>query len=713
MTALDRMLGRDLRHLRGQIAAVALVVVCGISLFVTLRSMHVYLVDTQARYYEDFAFADVFAALKRAPQSAARRIAALPGVTAVETRVVQEVLLDVPGLAEPATGRLLSIPEDGEPRLNRLYLRRGRRPAQGGRDEIAISEAFARANGLAIGDSVGAVLRGEWRLLRIVGIALSPEYVYEIRGAGDVFPDNRRFGAVWMGRDALAAAFDMEGAFNDIALALAPGASEADVLDRLDRLLARYGGLGAYGREDQISHLFLTSEIEETRVTSVMIPAIFLGVTAFLVHLVLSRLVSMQRDQIAVLKAFGYGNSAVGWHYLKLALAPVLAGSAAGTGLGLWFAVGLAGVYARFFQFPVLHYRPDPAIAGWAFAVGGGAALLGALGAVRGAVALPPAEAMRPEAPARFRRGLAGRPAVQRLLPSAARIVLRNIERRPVKAALSVLGVALAVAIGVAGRFAFDAVDFLKEVQFELVQREDVAVTFQAPRPLAAVRELAHLPGVLRVEPFRTVPVRLLSGHRVERTALLGIDPRCELRQIVGADLVPRALPAEGVLLTRTLAEELGVRAGEEVTVEVLEGARPVVEVTVGGVVDELVGTAAYMDLARLGRLAGEPGAISGAWLAVDAPAAAGLYARLKRLPGVAGVAVREAVVEGFEKTIAESFRLSLATIVVFSCIIAFGVGTTGRASRCRSVAASSPACASSASRAGRWRRCCSASRRC
>ena len=678
MTALDRKLARDLRHLRGQIAAVGMVVACGISLFVTLRSMHTYLMGTQERYYEEYAFADVFAALKRAPRSLEAKIAALPGVSAVETRIVQEVLLDVPELPEPATGRLVSVPEDREPRLNRLYLRRGCGPAREGRDEIAVSEAFARANGLAIGDSVGAVLRGEWRRLRIVGIALSPEYVYEIRGAGEIFPDNRRFGVIWMGRDALAAAFGMEEAFNDVALALAPGASEAEILDRLDRLLARYGGLGAYGREDQISHLFLASEIQETRVTSVLIPAIFLGVTAFLVHLVLSRLVGMQRDQIAVLKAFGYRHLDVALHYLKLALAPVLAGSAAGAGLGLWFAMALAGVYARFFQFPVLHYRPSPAILGWALAVGGGAALLGALDAVRRAVALPVAEAMRPDSPVRFRQGLAGRAAVQRLLPPAARIVLRNLERRPVKAFLSVLGIALAVSIGVAGRYTFDAVDFLEQVQFQLVQREDVAVTFQAVRPAAARYDLAHLPGVLRVEPFRAVPVRLRNGHRTERTALLGIEPRGELRRIVGRDLEARSLPAQGVLLTERLAEDLGVSAGESVELEVLEGSRPVLDAVVGGVVDELIGTSAYMDLNDLGRLLGEPGTISGAWLRVDPPALDALYARLKRLPGVAGAAVREAVLAGFRQTVAESFRLSLATVIAFSCIIAFGMVYNG-----------------------------------
>ena len=674
MTALSLKLLRDLRHLWAQVAAVALVVACGVALFVTLRSMHEYLLTTQARYYDEYRFADLFATIKRAPEAVGRQAAGLPGVAAAETRIVFDVLLDVPGLAEPPTGRLVSVPEAGQPRLNALHLRRGRWIDPDRRDEVLVSEAFARANHLEIGDTVGAVLRGQWRRLRIVGIALSPEYIYEIRGAGEVFPDNRRFGVLWMGRKALASAFDLDGAFNDLVLELTPGASEPEVIARLDRLLARHGSLGSYGREDQISHVFVSSEITETRITSVVIPAIFLGVTAFLVHIVLSRLVGTQRDQIAVLKAFGYRNRAVGLHYLKLALVPVLAGSALGIGAGLWLAVQLAGVYARFYQFPVLRYEPEPAIAGLALLIGGGAAVLGALDAVRRAVSLPPAEAMRPEAPARFRSGLMEHPGFERLVPVAGRMVIRGLERRPGKAFLSTLGIALAVGIVVAGMYTFDAVDVIKEIQFELVQREDVTVSFQALRPAAARHELSRLPGVLRVETFRAVPVRLRSGHRAERTAILGLPQDAELHQMVGRDRVPRPLPAEGLLLTAWLAERLGVRPGDTLTAEILEGERPLRTVAVGGIVDELVGASAYMDLRSLDRLAGDAGTISGAWLAIDANRSAELYSRLERLPGVAAVGVREAALSGFEKTIAESFRISIVTIIGFACVISFGV---------------------------------------
>ena len=140
-------------------------------------------------------------------------------------------------------------PEHGAAPLNRLHLRRGRMPLPGRRDEALASERFAEANALAPGDTMGALVNGRWERLVLVGIALSPEYVYAVQG-GAFLTDSRRFGVLWMDREALAAAFDMRGAFNDVALGLAPGAAEREVIARVDRVLGRYGGLGAYGRRD-------------------------------------------------------------------------------------------------------------------------------------------------------------------------------------------------------------------------------------------------------------------------------------------------------------------------------------------------------------------------------------------------------------------------------------------------------------------------------
>ncbi len=670
LKALDRKLLRDVWHLRGQMAAIALVVACGVAIVVTTRTSYSSLLASRAAYYGDYRFAEVFAHLTRAPEALRQRLAAIPGVAEVDTRVVTEVTLDVPGLAEPATGRLVSIPERRQPMLNALHLRRGRWPAPGQRDEVMVSEAFAAANGLAVGGTIGAVINGRWDRLRIVGVSLSPEYVYEI-GAGGLFPDNRRFGVLWMSRDALGPAFDMVGAFNDVSLTLTPGAVEADVIARVDRLLERYGGLGAYGRGDQVSARFLNDEIAQNRVSGTVIPAIFLGIAAFLLNIVLARLVSTEREQIGVLKAFGYADRAVGWHYLKLGLVALLIGAVVGIALGLWLAGLTNARYAEFYRFPTFVFRLDWTAVGLALLVTLGAAVIGAAGAVRRVVALPPATAMLPEPPARFRRGVFERLGVDRLLAAPGRIIARNLERRPVKAALSALGIAFAVAILVVGRFFVDAMLYMADVQFRHVQRENLSVAFNAPRPPAVRHELERLPGVLHAEAYRSVAVRLRAGHRSRRTALLGLDQTGELRRLIGRDLRPVALPPEGVVLTAKLGEILRVAPGDTITIEVLEGARPVRRAAVAGFVDELLGLSAYMDQRTLNRLLREGATLSGAFLRVDPLAAPALYDRLKRLPGVAGVASRDAALASFEATLAKSIGIITTILIGFAGALA------------------------------------------
>ncbi|HEU4391961.1 MAG TPA: ABC transporter permease, partial [Blastocatellia bacterium] len=673
MRQLDRKLVRDLWHLRGQVVAVVLVVACGVATYVTMRSAYTALVISQSAYYERFRFADAFAQLKRAPESVAAQVERIPGVAAIQTRIVVEVTLDVAGLEEPAIGRLVSVPETGSPVLNDLYVRQGRYIEPQQHDEVLVSESFAEANHLFPGDTLGAVINGRWRRLRVVGVALSPEYVYEIRGA-EVFPDNKRFGVIWMGHDALAAAFNMKGAFNDLAVSLVPGASEPEAIYQVDEILERYGCLGAYGRREQLSHRFLSDEINQDRITGIVVPAIFLGVAAFLIHILLSRLVSTEREQIAVFKAFGYGNFAVGVHYLKLAVVVVLAGTAVGSGVGVWFGSELAQIYSRFFRFPILRFEPGLGLIGMAAIISAVAAVLGAVSAVRRAVALPPAEAMRPEPPARFRAGVIERLGLERAFTLTARMISRNLERRPVKAFMSLLGIAFATAIVVVGLYFFDAVDWIAEHQFRTVQREDVTVTFIEPRTSSARHNLEHLPGVILSEPFRVVPVRLRFEQRSRRTALLGIDPEGQLRSLIDTRMRKIDLPDDGIVVTNTLAEVLAVSPGQMVTVEVLEGARPTRRVRVAALIDEMVGLSAYINRRALNRMMREGETVSGAHLAVDQAQAAQLYSLLKRSPAVSGVSIREVMLASFEKTIAESLTISTTVLTIFACVIAFAM---------------------------------------
>jgi putative ABC transport system permease protein len=501
MRALDIKLFRDLRRIWAQALAIALVIGGGAATLIMAVGAARSLDETRIAYYERNRFADVFAIVSRAPKTLADRIAQIPGVAAVETRIAKLALLDIPGLREPATGQFISVPDIGEPALNRLYLRSGRMPEPGRLDEVVVNDTFAKAHGFGPGSRFYAILNGRKRGLVIVGTVLSPEFVYAI-GPGDLMPDDRRFSIVWMSEKALANVYDLEGAFSSVNLKLMRNASEREVIRQLDALLDPYGGRAAYGRKDQTSHAFLDHELDMLANMSRTLPPIFLLVAVFLVNLTLSRLIALEREQIGLLKAVGYGNLAIATHYIKLVLVIAGLGVLVGGAAGTWLGIYIASLFGEFFHFPYLIFikSPDLYVASAALSVL--AAFAGALRGVWEAVRLPPAIAMQPPTPPRFRRILPSF-AVLGVLSQQTVMMLRNIARHPLRATFTTLGIALGVAILVASLFTSGTMEELIDVTYFMADRQHATVSFTEKRAQDVLYQMARLPGVLSVEPHR------------------------------------------------------------------------------------------------------------------------------------------------------------------------------------------------------------------
>lgn len=674
MTAIDRKAFRDLWKIKGQALAIALVIASGVAMYIMSISNFESLRANQRGYYDRYRFADVFAGAKRVPAWLETRIAAIPGVRTVETRVVAGVTLDVEGMSEPVIGQLISVSERGDgPLLNDVALLEGRLLAPGRPDEVLVHENFALAHELGPGDRVAAIINGRRRDLTIVGVVLSPEYIYTVR-PGDLLPDNERYGIFWMNRRALATAFDMEGGFNDVALTLLPSASEPEVIAHLDRLLEPYGGRGAIPRSLQVSHWWVNDQLNQLEQMGKVVPLLFLGVGALLLTVVLNRIVAVQRGQIAALKALGYSSAAIGRHYLLWGVVICTVGGALGVAAGIWLGREMLELQQQFYRFPTLDFQVSGATILGALAISLLAALVGTLAAVRRAARLPPAEAMRPEPPGHFRATLLERLGLGRLLTEPSRMILRSLERRPWRALASVVGIGLGGAIMIVGLFSLDGMDEMLEIQFAVAQRQDITVTFVEPMSAAAGYEIARLPGVVHSEPLRAVPAMLRFGHRSRQTSVTGVAADARLNRVIDASLRPVRLQKEGLILSDKLARLLGAERGDVVTVEVLEGARPVRQAVVSDVVEEYMGMSAYMELAALRRLMREGDVLSGAFLQIDSAEADTLYARLKNLPAVAGVSLKTAAVDSFNETVRDMLAVSIAFNVLFAAIIAFGV---------------------------------------
>lgn len=673
MSALHRKLLRDLLRLWPQALAIALVMAAGAATLILGIGAHGSLAETRAAYYERNRFADVFANLTRAPKILEDEIARIAGVAAVETRIAKIALLDLPGVAEPASAMFVSVPDFREQKLNLLHLRSGRLPLAGDEHEVVVSDPFAKAHRFTLGSRFEAILNGRKRSLRIVGTALSPEFIYAL-GPWDLMPDDRRFGIVWMREKALAAAYDLTGAFSSVHLKLTRNASEQAVIERLDALLTRYGGLGAYGRRDQTSHAFLDAELKQLEAVSRILPPIFLLVAAFLVNMTLSRLIMLEREQIGLLKALGYRNMAVGLHYLEFALAIACVGVLLGMAAGTWLGFGLTRLYAEFFRFPFLVFRTDTSIYVIAAAVTLAAAAVGALNAVRRVVQLPPAVAMSPPAPVRYRRLLPE--ALYGLLniPQRLVMVVRHLVRWPLRSVSSVLGIALSVAVLVGSLWVFGATEFMIDVTFHRADRQDATISFVRERPLSALFEVGALPGVMAAEPYRAVPVKIRYGHVERRIAITGKPEEADLSRVLGPGFAPVRLPPSGIALSDMLARILNAKVGDLVEIELLERDRRLVRLPVTAIIQGYLGLTAYMALPAVNRLMREDALISGVHVLYDVQRRDDLFRRLKATPVANFIALQRASLQKFRETLAQNLLFMVAVYVALGMIIAFGV---------------------------------------
>ena len=676
MKALDRKLMRDLRAMWSQVLTIALVVASGVAGFITTLSAVDSLALARDRFYAEARFADVFAGLKRAPLTVADTLRALPGVADVQTSVEVAVRVEIEGRSEPIVGQLIGVDPRRPARMNLVVLRGAPAapspgpPLADGSIPAWVSESFATANQLKPGSRLSALINGKRRTLLMTGVALSPEYVFA--GLWGM-PDQRGFGVFWVDHEALAAAFDMAGAFNHLALKLAPHGDERTVIDGLTGVLDTYGGRQAHGRTDQTSHAMLDNEIKEQRVLGTLLPSIFLGVAAFLLNVVIARLVSTQREQIAALKALGYPNATIALHYLKMVLVIVSIGWLLGLVIGDQLGAALTRLYSDFFRFPSFEHRVAP----WLLFVSGGltlaTAVLGTLNAIAATARLAPAEAMRPQAPGRYRRTLFERMGI-RHIPTSLRMILRQMERRPGRTALAVGGVAASVAIVVMGNFLRDAIESIVDTQFTLAMRNDVAVWTLDPLIDASGRELARLPGVTAVESNRYVPVTLVNGHRRERSQLRGYALQPELYRIVDVNRRQTQPAGDGLVLTDRLADKLGVRVGDRVQVEVLEGRARTLDLVVDATVREMMGLNAYMNRPALNRALGDGDLSTGFMLAVEPGREAELLDATRQLPRVAGAFSKATMLRNMQELSARNVRIMSTVLTVFASIIAVGV---------------------------------------
>ncbi len=673
MRALDLKLFRDLRTMKGQMIAIAIVMACGLMVMIMERGLVVSLESAKNAHYSEHRLADLFSDLKHAPNTLRKQLMEVPDIAVLETRVKGHARLDIPGMEENAEGMIISIPDDQPQQLNKLYLRNGRLPHPGNKREIVISEAFAGAHHYQPGDTIDALISGSKETLQIVGIALSPEYVYEL-APGSIMPDNKRFGVFWMSERELSSALGLKGGFNNVIAELSPNGDLRTAKKELDKILKPYGGLSAYDRENNPTIRIVDEEIKSLKAAAVSFPAVFLSIAAFMTSAALTRLIHLQREQIAQLKAFGYSSRSIALHYFKYALVVVALATTAGAFFGQLFGSLVLPMYGPFFHFPSLVFIPDRSALLYAIAASAGLSFISVFSAVRQVLKLPAAEAMRPEPPAEYRPSLLEKVGLQTYVPPLLRMALRNLERKPWQAVFTTCGLALATALPIISIAMGNGMDHMMDFQWRQAQRQDATLSLIEPSSYSTLSSISALPGVKKIEPFRSVPAKILNGHHSQMVAITGLEQNTQLFRLLNTDGRPVALPSSGLLLSAHLAQTLGAQPGDTVRLEVQEGRRPTLDAVVSGTITDYAGVSVYMEVHALNRLMKEGNTINGAHLSIDDNAWSDFLKKIKDAPRVGSVTITKAARDAYDKIMGEMMGISQAIFSFFAIVVAFGV---------------------------------------
>ncbi|MBU6153015.1 MAG: ABC transporter permease [Bdellovibrionales bacterium] len=670
MKALHQKTIRNLISLRAQTAATGILVMFGVSSLVSTWSAYESLKSARDRYYQSHQLGDVFSEYKMVPESIERKIRGVPGVERAEFRISIQGLIRTDDLA---IARFLSIPSGKNPEVNRLHLREGRLPEFRDELEIALHEGFAKAYSLHPGDALTIQIEGKRERVRIAGIAISPEFVYAI-GPGVPLSDDRHFAVVWMPKKHLERLASMQDSFNSLALTVRDPKMIESVKGSVDWLTRDYGVRASFGRDQLSSARLVDQEIAQQKASAIITPLVFLGISAFLIHVIFARLLGIQRPEIALLKALGYPDRRITSHYLEMVVLMILIGAIPGIGMGAFFGGMMARSYARFFRFPVFGFELHPPSVAVGVLVALASGMLGAFLSLREISRLPPTQAMRAPIPRAVRSRVLLGSKVSAFLSMRARMVLRNLFSKPLRLAFTVFGISMASAVMVLALSWGDITDYMILTQFQRIQREDLDVTFRKMVSGSALQSIRNFSGVLDLEGVLRIPVRFRIAGFSKEAVISGWPEKLHLRKLLNGKLQDLTLPARGVLLSEAFFKKGGVRVGDLVYADRIDPPFDRLALRVAGFSGDVIGIGAHLRMSELEEALTESRGVNGALLKIDPHELESLYRKLKDLPLVATILRKDSVYYGFKHTLAAMIRTGTTLITFFGLGIAFGV---------------------------------------
>lgn len=649
-----------MKERKAQFGALVLLVALGITSYVAFVSSYSNLTVSADEANRQLHLADFSVRVIGAPRSAADEIARVPGVAAVEGRLIVDTGLEV-SADQQATARIIGVPDGRHPAVNDLLVEEGDYPvislalsgdaAAPGLPEAVVNTKFAEDTGLATGDMITVLPKGEHIDVKVSGIGISADYIYPIRAKGDI-PVTGQFAVVYMVQEDVERLIGNPGVYTEFSVLVADGADQENVIGGVNNILEPYQVEETLRQPDQPSNFALREEISQNRSLAYSMPLLILVIAVLTLSIALSRLVQSQRGQIGLAKALGYGNLKILFHYLVFALAIALGGSVLGFVLGQLFARFITQLYIDLLNLPFLESHVYGSVIFWSVLMSTGACVAaGLLPAWRSARMLP-ANAMRVD-PNLIVSG--GRiPWVERVLSPALpssfsfRIPLRNIFRARNRSIYTIIGIVFALVLTISTWALFDSFDSLIERKFNYEENWDVAASFSQPIGLAEGQDVQSWAGVTKLQAAGQIMGKLEFNGRTHEGALTAMDPAADFHRfdIVSGVSAADALNQDGLILPQTIADKLGVKVGDVIQVRTPYSTEGL-PVKVRSIADEAWGAAMFTSAREGSALLGSPVTIPKAnalYLNVEPENRSQVKRQLFELPGAESVFVKEDV---------------------------------------------------------------------
>lgn len=673
---LIRKMFRDLWENRGAYVACIIIILIGLMIFTSYSKVIDNLIMAQQTFYKSQNFADGFIELEEMPYDEAVTLGSIRGIDSIQGRMVKDVRVLFSGSTENVYLRLVSMDTSQDKILNDVMLIQGS-PLDAKELNIWVDNKFFEANNLELNQEILVIAAGKKKDLRVVGMGRSPEFIYAMRTSSDIFPTPQTFGIAYMPLEIMKNIFSEGGNINNIVFTLKPGFLYEDVEEEIKPELTKYGLKSIVSRKDQLSHLLLTEELKGIKSVARSLPTLFLGIAGMILFITLKRMIERQRGQIGILKAFGYTRKEIMLHYLSYAVfigsIGGILGSAAGTALSYPFTT----MYEMFFNMPGLEGSITYSyfLTGTAFSLF--FSVIAGYSGARGALSLEPAEAMRPPAPIIGKEAFLERIRVfWNMLTVQGRMAVRNISRHPGRTVFMFLGIMFTFALLSLPWTMKDLSDKMLIDQYEKVQTYNIKIPLAAPLKQKEIeRELSRYPGVKILETMTEVPITLKNKWLQKDVVLLGLIQNSQLYHILDKEGKEVPLPKDGILLSERLAELLDAGSGSEITLEsqLMKDPERKAAITVTGVIPQIMGINAYMDINSAQELIGQGRIATAIILDMNEEHVPSLREDYRNAGTINGIESSTQLLEQSKELMA-SFNAAIVVMVFFGMVTGFAI---------------------------------------